>query len=180
MCTVQQRIAQVARERPQEVFTSLNHYLDVEWLKAAYERHYPAGAERRGSESDNTQKVGGRWSRSSAKKVAKCRFATFLAPEIFPRSLLPPRPPVRILSAVPSGPKPDSKTPYIDACSFSLNTTVTRTKRVHDDVPARGIAPNRCGQRKTTHGRRTSVSSCCPALPHSGHLLGTRGLSFDQ
>ena len=30
--TVQQRIAQVARERPHEVFTSLNHYLDVEWL----------------------------------------------------------------------------------------------------------------------------------------------------
>ena len=38
MCTVQQRIAQVARERPQAVFTSLNHYLDVAWLQAAYER----------------------------------------------------------------------------------------------------------------------------------------------
>ena len=36
--TVQQRIAQVARERPQEVFTALNHYLDVAWLQAAYER----------------------------------------------------------------------------------------------------------------------------------------------
>ena len=42
--TVQQRIAQVARERPQEVFTSLNHYLDVEWLKAAYERVKPDSA----------------------------------------------------------------------------------------------------------------------------------------
>jgi len=42
--TVQQRIAQVARERPQEVFTSLNHYLDVEWLKAAYERVRPDSA----------------------------------------------------------------------------------------------------------------------------------------
>jgi RNA-directed DNA polymerase len=39
--TIQQRIAQVARERPQEVFTSLNHYLDAEWLKAAYERVKP-------------------------------------------------------------------------------------------------------------------------------------------
>ena len=38
VCTIQQKIAQVARERPQEVFTSLNHYLDVEWLKAAYGR----------------------------------------------------------------------------------------------------------------------------------------------
>jgi RNA-directed DNA polymerase len=42
--TVQQRIAQVARERPQEVFTSLNHYLDEEWLKAAYERVKPDSA----------------------------------------------------------------------------------------------------------------------------------------
>ena len=44
MFTVQQRIAQVARERPQEVFTSLNHYLDVAWLKAAYERVKPDSA----------------------------------------------------------------------------------------------------------------------------------------
>lgn len=44
MYTIQQRIAQVARERPQEVFTSLNHYLDVEWLKAAYERVKPDSA----------------------------------------------------------------------------------------------------------------------------------------
>jgi hypothetical protein len=42
--TVQQRIAQVARERPQEVFTSLNHYLDVEWLKAVYQRVKPDSA----------------------------------------------------------------------------------------------------------------------------------------
>ena len=38
VCTIQQKIAQVARERPQEVFTSLNHYLDMEWLKEAYGR----------------------------------------------------------------------------------------------------------------------------------------------
>jgi retron-type reverse transcriptase len=42
--TVQQRIAQVARERPHEVFTSLNHYLDVEWLRVAYERFKPDSA----------------------------------------------------------------------------------------------------------------------------------------
>lgn len=44
VCTIQQRIAQVARERPQEVFTSLNHYLDEAWLKAAYERVKPDSA----------------------------------------------------------------------------------------------------------------------------------------
>ena len=41
VCTIQRRIAQVARERAQEVFTSLNHYLDVEWLRAAYQRVKP-------------------------------------------------------------------------------------------------------------------------------------------
>ena len=44
VCTIQQRIAQVARERSHEVFTSLNHYLDVAWLKAAYGRVKPDSA----------------------------------------------------------------------------------------------------------------------------------------
>jgi len=33
VCTVQQRIAELARERPQECFTALNHYLTLDWLK---------------------------------------------------------------------------------------------------------------------------------------------------
>ncbi len=33
--TIQQRIAELARERPHECFTALNHYLTVDWLKAA-------------------------------------------------------------------------------------------------------------------------------------------------
>lgn len=44
VCTVQQRIAELARERPQECFTALNHYLTVDWLKAAYERVNPKSA----------------------------------------------------------------------------------------------------------------------------------------
>ena len=36
--TKQQRIAELARERPQESFTSLNHYLDMEWLTEAVDR----------------------------------------------------------------------------------------------------------------------------------------------
>ena len=36
--TKQQRIAELARERPQESFTSLNHYLDMEWLTDAVNR----------------------------------------------------------------------------------------------------------------------------------------------
>lgn len=42
--TVQQRIAELARERPQESFTALNHYLSVEWLRAAFERVKPDSA----------------------------------------------------------------------------------------------------------------------------------------
>ena len=44
MFTTQRRIAQVAQERPQECFTSLNHYLNVDWLRAAFERVRPDSA----------------------------------------------------------------------------------------------------------------------------------------
>jgi group II intron reverse transcriptase/maturase len=36
--TTQQRIAKVARERPEACFTALNHYLDMDWMKEAYHR----------------------------------------------------------------------------------------------------------------------------------------------
>lgn len=36
--TKQQRIAELAKQKPQVSFTSLNHYLDSEWLKEAYRR----------------------------------------------------------------------------------------------------------------------------------------------
>lgn len=42
--TVQQRIAELARERPHECFTALNHYLTVDWLRAAYYRVKPDSA----------------------------------------------------------------------------------------------------------------------------------------
>jgi RNA-directed DNA polymerase len=44
VCTVQQRIAELARERPREGFRALNHYLTVDWLKAAYARVKPDSA----------------------------------------------------------------------------------------------------------------------------------------
>ena len=44
VCTIQQRIAELARERPHECITALNHYLTVDWLKAAYERVKPDSA----------------------------------------------------------------------------------------------------------------------------------------
>jgi retron-type reverse transcriptase len=36
--TKQQRIAELAKQRPDRSFTSLNHYLDVDWLREAYRR----------------------------------------------------------------------------------------------------------------------------------------------
>ncbi|HAM50248.1 MAG TPA: hypothetical protein DCP92_05970 [Nitrospiraceae bacterium] len=36
--TKQQRIAELAKQKPEVSFTSLNHYLDVDWLKEAYRR----------------------------------------------------------------------------------------------------------------------------------------------
>jgi len=38
VCTKQRRIAEIARQHPLERLTTLNHYLDVEWLKEAYWR----------------------------------------------------------------------------------------------------------------------------------------------
>jgi group II intron reverse transcriptase/maturase len=38
VCTKQRRIAAIARQRPQERLTALNHYLDIEWLREAYDR----------------------------------------------------------------------------------------------------------------------------------------------
>jgi RNA-directed DNA polymerase len=35
--TKQERIAKLAAENPAMAFTSLNHYLDAEWLRYAYE-----------------------------------------------------------------------------------------------------------------------------------------------
>jgi retron-type reverse transcriptase len=36
--TKQQRIAELAKHQPEMSFTSLNHYLDVDWLREAYGR----------------------------------------------------------------------------------------------------------------------------------------------
>jgi group II intron reverse transcriptase/maturase len=42
--TKQRRIAEIARQRPQERLTALNHYLDVEWLTEAFHRVRRDGA----------------------------------------------------------------------------------------------------------------------------------------
>lgn len=44
VCTKQRRIAQIARQRPQERLSALNHYLDIEWLAEACHRVRREGA----------------------------------------------------------------------------------------------------------------------------------------
>ncbi len=44
MSTKQERIARLAKERSVAVYTSLNHYLDEEWLKCAYDLTRKDGA----------------------------------------------------------------------------------------------------------------------------------------
>jgi group II intron reverse transcriptase/maturase len=42
--TKQQRIAELAKQQPEMSFTSLNHYLDIDWLREAYRRLRKASA----------------------------------------------------------------------------------------------------------------------------------------
>ena len=42
--TRQQRIAEIAREKPEMVFTSLAHLIDIPWLHEAYRRTRKDGA----------------------------------------------------------------------------------------------------------------------------------------
>ena len=42
--TQQQRIAQLAKQAPEMAFTSLNHYLDLTWLRVAFYRTRKDGA----------------------------------------------------------------------------------------------------------------------------------------
>jgi group II intron reverse transcriptase/maturase len=44
VCTKQRRIAWLAAESPQMAFTSLNHYLDIDWLREAFRRTRKDGA----------------------------------------------------------------------------------------------------------------------------------------
>ena len=42
--TQRRRIARLAKQAPQMAFTSLNHYLDLEWLREAFARTRKDGA----------------------------------------------------------------------------------------------------------------------------------------
>lgn len=78
--TVQQRIAQVARERPAEVFTSLNHYLDVEWLKEAYYRVKPASAP--GVDGQRWSEYGKDLTENLSRLLDRVKSGSYVAPPV--------------------------------------------------------------------------------------------------
>lgn len=78
--TIQQRIAQVARERPQECFTSLNHYLNVDWLKAAYERVKPDSAP--GVDGQSWSDYGKNLDENLSQLLQRAKSGSYVAPPV--------------------------------------------------------------------------------------------------
>ena len=80
VCTVQQRIAELARERPQECFTALNHYLTVDWLKAAYERVKPDSAP--GVDGQSWEEYGKNLEENLLELLNRVKSGSYFAPPV--------------------------------------------------------------------------------------------------
>lgn len=78
--TTQQRIAELARERPQECFTALNHYLNLEWLKAAYERVKPQSAP--GVDGQSWSEYGKDLEKNLTSLLNRAKSGTYFAPPV--------------------------------------------------------------------------------------------------
>jgi Reverse transcriptase (RNA-dependent DNA polymerase) len=80
VCTVQQRIAELARERPLECFTALNHYLTVDWLKVAYERVNPKSAP--GVDGQSWEEYGKNLEESLPDLLDRVKSGRYVAPPV--------------------------------------------------------------------------------------------------
>lgn len=78
--TVQQRIAELARERPQECFTALNHYLSVEWLRAAYYRVKPDSAP--GVDGQKWSQYGEKLDENLSRLLHQAKSGSYVAPPV--------------------------------------------------------------------------------------------------
>ena len=78
--TVQQRIAELARERPQECFTALNHYLSVEWLRAAYYRVKPDSAP--GVDGQKWSQYGEKLEENLNRLLQQAKSGSYVAPPV--------------------------------------------------------------------------------------------------
>jgi len=80
MFTIQQRIAELARERPHECFTALNHYLTVDWLKAAYYRVKPDSAP--GVDGQSWVEYGQQLEENLRRLLDRAKSGTYYAPPV--------------------------------------------------------------------------------------------------
>ena len=78
--TKQERIATLARSNPAMAFTSLNHYLDYEWVRYAYERTRKDGAV--GSTVKQQKSMRPTWSRICDRLIDRLKSGRYRAPPV--------------------------------------------------------------------------------------------------
>jgi len=80
VCTKQRRIADIARQRPQDRLTALNHYLDVEWLTEAYHRVRRDGAP--GVDGQTVADYGKHLEANLHSLLHRAKSGTYIAPPV--------------------------------------------------------------------------------------------------
>jgi RNA-directed DNA polymerase len=80
VCTKQRRIAEIARQRPQERLTALNHYLDVAWLTEAYNRVRRDGAP--GVDGQTVADYGQQLEENLQSLLHRAKRGTYVAPPV--------------------------------------------------------------------------------------------------
>jgi RNA-directed DNA polymerase len=80
VATKLERIAMRARERPQEVITSLNHFIDVEWLRTAHARTRKDGAV--GVDGMTSQQYEAKLEENLATLLTRFKTKTYRAPPV--------------------------------------------------------------------------------------------------
>jgi len=78
--TKQQRIAELAKQQPEMSFTSLNHYLDVDWLREAYRRLRQASAP--GSDGQTVADYGKDLETNLHSLLDRAKSGTYFAPPV--------------------------------------------------------------------------------------------------
>jgi RNA-directed DNA polymerase len=78
--TKQQRIAELAKRRPEVSFTSLNQYLDSEWLKEAYQRLRKDSAP--GYDGQTVEDYGGRLDANLQSLLERAKSGSYYAPPV--------------------------------------------------------------------------------------------------
>ena len=78
--TKQERIAQLARDNPAMAFTSLNHYLDMEWLRYAYECTRKDGAV--GVDGQSSQEYAQDLERNLTELLERLKSGRYRAPPV--------------------------------------------------------------------------------------------------